>query len=228
MAMPAQRIAAKVHVPVSAASLKIYRPEIISSLYDAQPNQCSTCGRRFEMTGVGREEKSRHLDWHFRTNQRMADPNLNRGHHRNWYVDELEWVRHVEFDPSTAATGAGEVDTATKPNKQAAEQFVRAPPGMTKNTCNICFEEMKSSYSEDQQDWIFADATLSNGKIVHAQCHAEMSKSLPSTGGGALSGIFSNNNAGARERSATPDSTLGKRKAESAMVGNGARLKLSQ
>jgi pre-mRNA cleavage complex 2 protein Pcf11 len=159
----------------------------------------------------------------------MADPNLNRGHHRNWYLNELDWVHHVEFDPSTAATGAGEADPTTKAKKEAVEQFVRAPPGMTKNTCNICFEEMKSSYSEEQQDWIFAEATLHGGKIVHAQCHAEMNKALPLPGGGgALSSVFASTMANPRERSATPDSTLGKRKAESAMVGNSARLKMSQ
>jgi pre-mRNA cleavage complex 2 protein Pcf11 len=224
-----QGAAARVYVPISGASLKVFRPELIASLYDARPNQCSTCGRRFKTTDAGREEKSRHLDWHFRTNQRMADPNMNRGHHRNWYVDELEWVHHKEFDPSTAATGAGEAGAPTKAKKEAVEQFVRAPPGMTKNTCNICFEEMKSSYSEEQQDWIFTDATLNNGKIVHAQCHAEMIKSLPApSGGGALSSVFSGTMANTRERSSTPDSTLGKRKAEGAMVGNGARVKMSQ
>jgi len=92
-------------VELTSASLKMYnhlsnillvhpltnprpRPHLISTLYEAQPNQCSTCGRRFLATEEGREKKARHLDWHFRTNQRLAD-SAKRGQSRSWYVDEL-------------------------------------------------------------------------------------------------------------------------------------------
>ena len=57
-------------------------------MYEALPNQCSTCGRRFLATEEGRTKKARHLDWHFRTNQRLAD-SVKRGQSRSWYVDEL-------------------------------------------------------------------------------------------------------------------------------------------
>lgn len=213
-----------VHVPISAASLKTFRPELVHAIYDGRPNQCSTCGRRFLATEEGREKKSRHLDWHFRTNQRIADLNLNRGHHRNWYLDEMEWIGHTDIDPSTTTVNVGEAEAATvKVKKGPQDQVVRAPPGMTKNTCNVCFEEMKSSYSEELQDWIFANATVHNGRIVHATCLAEMTKSQSSLGGGnslatALSSIGSN-----KERSATPDSL--KRKAEFSLNGGGPRLR---
>lgn len=92
-------------VQLTAASLKMYvytcfvavalylisyssRPHLISTLYEARPNQCSTCGRRFLATEEGRTKKARHLDWHFRTNQRLAD-SAKRGQSRSWYVDEL-------------------------------------------------------------------------------------------------------------------------------------------
>ena len=64
------------------------RPHLLSTLYEGRPNQCSTCGRRFLLTAEGREKKARHLDWHFRTNQRLAD-STRRGQSRSWYVDEL-------------------------------------------------------------------------------------------------------------------------------------------
>ncbi len=64
------------------------RPHLLSLLYEARPNQCSTCGRRFLSTKEGREKKARHLDWHFRTNQRLAD-SARRGQSRSWYVDEM-------------------------------------------------------------------------------------------------------------------------------------------
>ncbi|EME85298.1 uncharacterized protein MYCFIDRAFT_202076 [Pseudocercospora fijiensis CIRAD86] len=220
---PAQPVPAAVP-PVTAASLKVFRPELVFALYDAQPNQCSTCGRRFLATDEGREKKSLHLDWHFRTNQRIADPNLNRGHHRNWYVDEMAWITHTEFDPSTTTATTADSEAANKVQKGPQDQSVRAPAGMTKNTCSICFEEMKSSYSEDMQDWIFANATYYNGKIVHATCLAEMTRSqvhVPAVGG-SLAATFAGV-AGQRERSSTPDSL--KRKAETAMAGQGSRMR---
>lgn len=57
------------------------------SLYDAKSNRCGTCGRRFPTTAEGKEKKARHLDWHFKTNQRMVDAS-KRAQNRSWYVDE--------------------------------------------------------------------------------------------------------------------------------------------
>lgn len=215
--------------PTTAKTLKVFRPELVYALYDAQSNQCNTCGRRFQPTEEGREKKSLHLDWHFRTNQRIADPNANRGHHRNWYVDEMQWAQQVEFDPSTTtASAADAAASAAKTKKGPQDQMVRAPPGMTKNTCNICFEEMKISRSEDQQDWVFTNATKQGNKIVHATCLAEMVKPQLGGGGGtggSLAAALASVGGGYRERSATPDSLLGKRKAESAIGGGSARLR---
>lgn len=217
----------KPRIPMTSAALKTFRPELVHSLYDAHPSQCNTCGRRFSATADGRAKKDRHLDWHFRTNQRMADPNTNRGQHRNWYVPEIDWIKLTEFDPSTTTAAETAANAATEANKKKTrgpeEKFVRAPPGTTKATCSICFEEMKTSYSEELQDWIFPAATTYGGKIVHAQCLAEMLKGQPG-GGGVLAAALGA--AGQRQRSATPDSSLGKRKAESALAGNGARVRM--
>ncbi|KAG9736160.1 hypothetical protein KCU59_g10071, partial [Aureobasidium melanogenum] len=77
--MPPPGTPAKVRIPMNAAALKSFRPEVIHTLYDAQPNQCTTCGRRFLSTDEGRAQKARHLDWHFRSNQRIADAALAAG-----------------------------------------------------------------------------------------------------------------------------------------------------
>jgi pre-mRNA cleavage complex 2 protein Pcf11 len=74
-------------VPMSTASMKIPRFGLIVSLYDSRPNKCGTCGRRFFATEEGKEMKARHLDWHFKTNQRMTESSL-RAQNRSWYVDE--------------------------------------------------------------------------------------------------------------------------------------------
>lgn len=221
---------------MTAAALKHFRPELIYGLYDAQPNQCNTCGRRFLSTPEGRAKKDRHLDWHFRTNQRLADPNTGRGQHRNWFTDEIDWIHMTEFDPSTTsaadATANANVNPAAKKQQAIEDRAVRAPAGMTKNTCSICFEEMRSSYSEDQQDWVFMNAVVSNRKIVHATCAEDIKKSafppsLAGAGASALAAALSAATANARGRSTTPDSALGKRKAESLLVGAGSRVKVN-
>lgn len=67
----------------------LYSPRmaLVALLYEAKSNRCGTCGRRFPATPEGREKKARHLDWHFKTNQRMVDA-TQRAQTRSWYVDE--------------------------------------------------------------------------------------------------------------------------------------------
>lgn len=235
---PSQFMGRKPKIPMTAASLKEFRPELVRSLYDDQPNQCNNCGRRFLASDEGRTKKGRHLDWHFRTNQRMADPNTSRGQHRNWFIEEMEWIRLAEFDPSTTSAEDAAANAAgNKPQKRTQDSFVRAPPGMTRNTCSICYEEMKSSYSEELADWVFTNAVMYGNppRIVHATCAEEIRKSTHQPGAMSVSGgslatalAAAGNNSGRRSRSATPDSALGKRKAESILAGLSARLKTDQ
>lgn len=224
---PAQLSGGKSRIPLSSAALKTFRPELVRSLYDEQPNQCSNCGRRFLATEEGRAKKERHLDWHFRTNQRMADPNIGRGQHRNWFVDEMEWIRLTEFDPSTTTADAANAATAAKKQKGPQDQYLRAPAGVTRNTCSICQEEMQSAYNEELQDWVFMNSMVYNGKIAHATCVEELKKATLQPAGGAMaSALGGGYGTGQRQRSATPDSTLGKRKADGALAGMGARMKM--
>ncbi|KAK4580161.1 mRNA 3' end processing factor [Recurvomyces mirabilis] len=216
-------------IPMVTAELKVFRPELVRALYDDQPNQCSTCGRRFLATEEGRAKKQRHLDWHFRTNQRMADPAISRGQHRRWFVDEVEWITLPEFDPSTASATDTANGAAAQKKKQKGpkDQFIRAPAGVTRFTCSICQEEMKSSYSDELQDWVFMNATYYNGKPAHATCVEEMKRPFGGaggSGGGALAAALSGG-AGQRQRSATPESALGKRKAESILAGHGSKVR---
>lgn len=81
-------------VPMSTASMKIPRFNLIVSLYDSRPNRCGTCGRRFFATEKGKEMKARHLDWHFKTNQRMTESS-RRAQNRSWYVDERVCYLHI-------------------------------------------------------------------------------------------------------------------------------------
>ncbi|KAJ4289753.1 mRNA 3' end processing factor [Kalmusia sp. IMI 367209] len=68
-------------IELTTASIKKPRLYLISRLYEAKPNICTTCGRRFEATAQGKEKKARHMDWHFK----MKDPDAaKRGIHRSW------------------------------------------------------------------------------------------------------------------------------------------------
>lgn len=80
-------------VPMTTASIKIPRFGLVVSLYDSRPNRCGTCGRRFFATEKGKEMKARHLDWHFKTNQRMTESS-RRAQNRSWYVDERVCLSH--------------------------------------------------------------------------------------------------------------------------------------
>ncbi|KAH6848366.1 hypothetical protein B0I37DRAFT_162545 [Chaetomium sp. MPI-CAGE-AT-0009] len=77
------------------ASLKTFRPHMISRLHEDLGPPCTQCGRRFKANEDGRRKKTAHMDWHFRVHQRMTDAE-KRGQHRSWYVDESDWIRTRE------------------------------------------------------------------------------------------------------------------------------------
>ncbi|KAE8378723.1 hypothetical protein BDV26DRAFT_185070 [Aspergillus bertholletiae] len=214
----------QINVQMNTASIKIPRNAFIATLYESKPNRCGTCGRRFSATDDGRGKKARHLDWHFRTNQRMAEA-ARRAQNRSWYVDERDWIKSREvgddegladIEASSEAANGGDGGSA---KKGPPKQWIRAPNDATlRNTpCPICQEKFESTWSEDVQDWIWQDAVKVGNRVYHASCYAEVTKdgSTP-----ALRCIPSG-------RTGTPDSVLGKRKAEGAdSPGQNARVKL--
>ncbi|EED15048.1 mRNA cleavage factor complex component Pcf11, putative [Talaromyces stipitatus ATCC 10500] len=200
-----------INVHLSTASIKIPRPVLINSLYDAKSNRCGTCGRRFLTTEEGKQKKARHLDWHFRTNQRMTD-SIKRGQNRSWYVDERDWIKSREFDDDSglAGTGPGNGTTSTEEEaakKQPQKQWIRAPNDVALRNapCPICQEKFESTWSEDVQDWIWQDALKVGNRVYHASCYAEVTKDGSATAARAGTPLA---------RTGTPDSVLGKRKAE--------------
>ncbi|KAJ5693302.1 mRNA cleavage factor complex component Pcf11 [Penicillium macrosclerotiorum] len=197
-------------VPMNTASMKIPRFSLIALLYDAKPNRCGTCGRRFATTEEGRRQKARHLDWHFKTNQRMADAS-KRAQTRSWYVDERDWIKSRETgDDQISADTDAATEGAAGADGNAAKQgppkvWIRAPNDATlRNTpCPICQEKFESTWSEDVQDWIWEDATKVGNRVYHASCYAEVTKGGPPP-----------RSSTPQARTGTPDSVLGKRKAD--------------
>lgn len=197
--------------PISAPISRSLRPELLQTLYEGQPNQCTTCGRRFLATEEGRAKKSRHLDWHFRTNQRIADA-VQKGQNRSWYIDEMEWIRLDDIDisavdESTTADAATAAATAAKP-KNVRDNFIPAPTGAAANmACPICQERFETVWHDEAQEWVWMDAARVGGRAFHASCHQEVTK-------GAAVATAVLGGGGDRGRSSTPESVLGKRKAE--------------
>ncbi|EEH23142.2 hypothetical protein PABG_05353 [Paracoccidioides brasiliensis Pb03] len=205
---------AKINVQMTSASIKIPRPSLIATLYEDKPNRCGTCGRRFQSDDQGKERKARHLDWHFKTNQRMTEA-AKRGQSRSWYLDEREWINSLEYDDDIGPTGEGTTSingsatdaAAAAAKKTPQTQWIHAPNDATLRSvpCPICQEQFESTWSEEAQDWIWQDATKVGSRIYHASCYSELTKDGTGTGRGTPVG---------RTGSRTPDSVLGKRKAE--------------
>ncbi|KAF3002911.1 hypothetical protein E8E13_002461 [Curvularia kusanoi] len=190
-------------IELTTASMKKPRYHLISRLYDARPNICATCGRRFESTPEGKEKKARHMDWHFK----VKDPDaVKRGVHRSWYMSEKDWIDYREVDETTPTTDAAATTSVAKPKKQAKDRYVLVPqdPTLQHAPCPICQEKFETQWNVDANDFVWMDALQVGGKIYHATCFEEYSKGA---------GI---------PMPSTPDSVLGKRKAE---VGAGVEGK---
>lgn len=163
---------------------------------------------------VGKQKKEKHLDWHFKTKTRGIEAE-QRGINRSWYVDEHEWIVSKEYEDDlgvdeAAMTTNGHVAPAVK--KEA--DFVRTPsdPAYRNATCPIDQEPFKSEWSADIQDFIWRDAVKVGNSYYHASCYREATKAQEAIKAQPRAGTPMSN-AGHR-RTATPDSVLGKRKAE--------------
>ncbi|KAI9699285.1 MAG: hypothetical protein M1836_002895 [Candelina mexicana] len=188
-------------VKMTSASLKVSRPHLIATLYEAQPSQCGSCGRRFFATEEGKRQKARHLDWHFKVNQRLGDA-VKRGQNRSWYVGEMEWIQSRDNDEKAIANTNG--SDAAKSQALAAiakkdpkNQYIPVPNDqkLASAPCPICQEPFDRKWHDETQDFIWIDAMMVGGRAYHASCHAEMNASRPASRTGK-------------------DSVLGKRKAE--------------
>ncbi|KAF9634183.1 RNA polymerase II large subunit CTD [Lasiodiplodia theobromae] len=155
-------------VELTKESIKKSRPELIGLLYEARPNQCSTCGRRFPATDDGKVMKRRHLDWHFK----VKDPNLvKQAIHRSWYIGEKEWIEYREQDEAKPPPETnGNAAAAAKTNQQ---RWVRIPldAELVNAPCPICQEKFTPSRLDDEFVWL--DTIQVGPKYFHASCYEE-------------------------------------------------------
>jgi pre-mRNA cleavage complex 2 protein Pcf11 len=127
-------------IELTTASMKKPRLHLISQLYEAKPNICATCGRRFDATAESKEKKARHMDWHFK----VKDPDASkRGVHRSWYIGEKEWIDYREVDETASPNEHAATSANNKPKKQAKDRYISVPqdPTLVSAPCPICQEK---------------------------------------------------------------------------------------
>lgn len=179
-------------VQFTTASIRTPRPGLLQAFLSRNPNQCTTCGRRFASDENGKEKKARHLDWHFKTKKRIIEAE-QRGVSRSWYVDEREWIASREVDDDQEQENSAKTENGA--TKTAVQQdWVLAPtdPALRNLPCPIDQEGWKSEWSEEMQEFLWKDAVKVGGRYYHASCYRDVMK-------------------GSRDRVGTPDSVLGKR-----------------
>ncbi|KAK1754548.1 hypothetical protein QBC47DRAFT_361603 [Echria macrotheca] len=211
------------------ASLKHFRPHMTARLYESLGPPCTQCGRRFALTEEGRRKKTAHLDWHFRVHQRMAEYE-KRGQYRSRFVDELDWIETPvvvdidyvhpagssgdDHDASASGGAGGRDDTGVKEVKRGRHnrgrkgeeeevRYIPVPDDSSRvgGMCPICQEPFEMKWLDEAQEWVWMDAVKIGERVYHWSCHRE-----------AAGDNFTQQGQG--QRGGTPESVLGKRKAE--------------
>ncbi|KAG8964528.1 hypothetical protein FRC03_001694 [Tulasnella sp. 419] len=193
-----ERLVLSLDGSLNGANLQREQPQVISLLYDQLSLQCKQCALRFpDDGGKGKKRFEDHLDLHFRQNLRSATAAnstsgvgvMGRGYTRSWFVGKKDWVHDIaegsHGQNSTSSANEKGKGRASSPSasKQSVEErlaklkasFVVIPPGEETKTilCVICKEHIKPEFSDDDEEWIWRNATSVRGKIYHATCHAD-------------------------------------------------------
>ena len=208
------------------------RPHLIASLYNARPSQCSTCGRRFATDATGKARKARHLDYHFRTNRRLAESTRS-SVNRAWYVDEMEWIRFREIDDADeapdpakspppshngAGRGGGAAADAGRDGVGERVSYVKAPADAVARdqACPICQERFETLWLDEMQEFVWGDAVDVGGRVFHKSCRDEVSRdsATPAPNGGGPGGGLKAVKAEVKNGGAGLSPVLGKRKME--------------
>ena len=214
-------------VKFSSSSFKMPRPDLLKRFFNARPNRCTMCGRCFTSDEAGRDQKARHLDWHFKTKTRMVEAD-RKGVQRCWYDTEREWIKHREYEddegpPEENGNGSSLSPSGAGTSKDK-DLFIRVPNDakMRNEPCPICQEKFESLWSEELQDFIWRDALKVGNRIYHASCFQEATKDRENV---STPVVGANN----RAKTTTPDSVLGKRKAEGiGAEGKATKIKMEQ
>jgi pre-mRNA cleavage complex 2 protein Pcf11 len=208
------------------ASLKIKRPELVNQLYEAKPDQCRQCGRRFAATAAGKEQKAKHLDWHFHTNSRVAESSKS-VINRSWYIDEGAWIAYREDKdglPTQTDARGSKSSNAAKQDPKSRWVPIPTDPSQANTLCAICMEKFEKMWSKEADQPVWIDAVKVGPKYLHASCFEEVNKSSVRTiATPSMASVAMARTSSAQSARSTPDRVLGKRKAEDFAGGNSRR-----
>ncbi|CAO1617959.1 unnamed protein product [Parajaminaea phylloscopi] len=161
------------HKDLSSTALELLVPRS-SSRYPL-PLRCRQCANRYPEGPSGQKSLDTHIDWHFRQGRRAKD-SAARGLSRTWLDRAHDWIRGGHDDPaagggaggndpsgSSSSTGAKNGLTAQQEAELASysASWVVAPtdPNVGNAPCPICKEKFSSEWSEDEEEWIWRNAT---------------------------------------------------------------------
>lgn len=182
---------AALDISLTNADLQRFGSHAVSFLYHRMPLQCNQCGVRFLDSPAGSRNFDKHLDWHFVTKRRIRE-GAGRAQGRSWFSSETDWLQGdlvADEDSATAGrdgTSQGASSKAgtlapTIDREQLVKQKVVASQVSGSSSagsddsivCAICQEPFKSEWSDADEEWVYWNAVLVDGKLYHATCHAE-------------------------------------------------------
>jgi pre-mRNA cleavage complex 2 protein Pcf11 len=121
--------------------------------------------------------------------------------YHGWLILKQEWIKYRHSDENAGdSTGKGPDDTVSAvamSKNDPRSQFIPVP-SENDMPCGICQEKFVPSWNEQLQDFVWMDAVRVGDKIYHASCWTD----------------FRKDEGGTPARTSTPDSVLGKRKAD--------------
>ncbi|BGO97418.1 pre-mRNA cleavage complex 2 protein Pcf11 [Rhodotorula toruloides] len=170
-------------VGLTNADLVVPRPQAVTLLTLSLPLQCNQCGLRLFDSRQGKHKMDQHLDWHFKYKKRMREA-TGRASGRNWFTKEEDWYSSDDSHASAADASSSSLAPTTAPSIDRAalkKQKVPVPAagsdaanlGLGDKPCPICQDRFKSEWSDEEEEWVWWNATVVDGVLYHATCHAE-------------------------------------------------------
>ncbi|GAA6044072.1 hypothetical protein JCM8097_005017 [Rhodosporidiobolus ruineniae] len=219
-------------VGMSNADVALPRPQAPNILYTLLPLTCQMCGLRLFHSRHGKRKMDQHLDWHFTYKRRIREA-ASRTAGRGWFTKEEDWYTSSASPESAAAAAAASSSLASGSTSSAtaapgsidraalSKQKVPVPAagsegahlGLGDKPCPICQDRFKSEWSDEEEEWVWWNATVVDGTLYHATCHAETSSARASAAA-AISSAAATRTA-SREPTPTLALTSKKRPAES-------------
>ncbi|GAA5832500.1 hypothetical protein JCM11251_001348 [Rhodosporidiobolus azoricus] len=218
-------------VGMGNADVALPRPQAPNILYTLLPLSCAQCGLRMFDSRQGKRKMDQHLDWHFTYKRRIRE-GAGRTAGRGWFTNEEDWYTSSSSSDLTSAAASSALashatasgSSSTSIDRAAlAKSSVPVPAagtpeansGLGNAPCPICQDRFKSEWSDEEEEWVWWNATVVNGQLYHATCHAEASLSQQTRAAASASAIATS--ATGTPRESPPVTTSKKRPAEDAV-----------